>query len=105
MRKSIDRQAGETVVVSAAAAVGSAAGQMAEIRGCRVVVVSGSPEKMRPVPGEVRLRRGDQLQGHARSRCGTGEDMSQRHRCVFRHTSGAIHHEVLRAITYSEETT
>ncbi|MEM6792439.1 MAG: NADP-dependent oxidoreductase [Acidobacteriota bacterium] len=39
-------QAGETVVVSAAAgAVGSVVGQIAKIRGCRVVGIAGGPEK------------------------------------------------------------
>ena len=41
-----DVQAGETVVVSAAAGgVGSVAGQIARLRGCRVVGLVGSPEK------------------------------------------------------------
>lgn len=40
-------KAGETVVVSGAAgAVGSAVGQIAKIKGCRVVGVAGSPEKL-----------------------------------------------------------
>ena len=40
-------QAGETVFVSGAAgAVGSAAGQMAKIAGCRVIGSAGSPEKL-----------------------------------------------------------
>jgi NADPH-dependent curcumin reductase CurA len=39
-------QAGETVVVSGAAgATGSVAGQIAKIKGCRVVGIAGSPEK------------------------------------------------------------
>ncbi len=43
-------KAGQTVVVSAAAgAVGSAAGQIARIRGCRVVGIAGSAEKVRHV--------------------------------------------------------
>ncbi len=41
-------QAGETVVVGAAAgAVGSVVGQIAAIRGCRVVGIAGGPEKCR----------------------------------------------------------
>jgi NADPH-dependent curcumin reductase CurA len=43
-----DPQPGETVVVSGAAgAVGSTAGQIAKIRGCRVVGIAGSNEKIR----------------------------------------------------------
>ncbi|MCM2315374.1 MAG: NADP-dependent oxidoreductase [Thermoanaerobaculia bacterium] len=47
-------KSGETAVVSAAAgAVGSAAGQIAKIRGCRVVGLAGSDEKCRWVTGEL----------------------------------------------------
>ncbi|MFA6134094.1 MAG: NADP-dependent oxidoreductase [Phycisphaerae bacterium] len=47
-------QAGETVVVSAAAgAVGSAAGQIAKIRGCRVVGSAGSDAKCQFVVDEL----------------------------------------------------
>jgi NADPH:quinone reductase len=42
-----DPKPGETVVVSGAAgAVGSAVGQIAKIKGCRVIGVAGSPEKL-----------------------------------------------------------
>jgi NADPH-dependent curcumin reductase CurA len=45
---------GETVFVSAAAgAVGSAAGQIARLRGCRVVGSAGSPEKVEWLTGEL----------------------------------------------------
>ena len=41
-------QAGETVVVSTAAgAVGSSAGQIAKIKGCRTVGIAGGPDKVR----------------------------------------------------------
>jgi NADPH-dependent curcumin reductase len=46
--KVIDPQAGETVVVSAASgAVGGIAGQLAKLRGCRVVGVAGGAQKCR----------------------------------------------------------
>jgi NADPH-dependent curcumin reductase CurA len=45
---------GETVVVSGAAgAVGSVAGQIARIKGCRVVGIAGGPEKCRWVTEEL----------------------------------------------------
>jgi hypothetical protein len=47
-------QEGETVFVSGAAgAVGSAAGQMARLRGCRVVGSAGSAEKVQWLTGEL----------------------------------------------------
>ena len=49
-------KAGETVVVSAAAgAVGSVAGQIAKIKGCRAVGIAGGPEKCRWLTQELRL--------------------------------------------------
>jgi NADPH:quinone reductase len=49
-----DPQPGETVVVSGAAgAVGSTAGQIARIRGCRVVGIAGSDEKIRQIVDEL----------------------------------------------------
>jgi NADPH-dependent curcumin reductase len=45
---------GETVVVSAAAgAVGAVVGQIARIKGCRVVGIAGGPEKCRYVTAEL----------------------------------------------------
>jgi NADPH-dependent curcumin reductase CurA len=56
-------EAGETVVVSTAAgAVGSCAGQIAKIKGCRTVGITGGPEKVRVSRG-VPLRRCRRLQG------------------------------------------
>lgn len=47
-------QSGETVVVSGAAgAVGSTVGQIAKIRGCRVVGIAGSDEKVQYLTGEL----------------------------------------------------
>lgn len=49
-----DPQAGETVVVSAASGgVGQIAGQLAKLRGCRVVGIAGRPEKCRYVTEEL----------------------------------------------------
>jgi NADPH-dependent curcumin reductase CurA len=47
-------EAGETVVVSAAAgAVGGAVGQIARIKGCRAVGIAGGPEKCRHVVADL----------------------------------------------------
>ena len=47
-------KAGDTVVVSAAAgAVGSVAGQIAKIKGCRVIGIAGGPEKCKYVVEEL----------------------------------------------------
>jgi NADPH-dependent curcumin reductase CurA len=47
-------KSGETVVVSAAAgAVGSVAGQIAKVKGCRLVGIAGGPEKCRYVVKEL----------------------------------------------------
>jgi len=46
-------QAGETVVVSAAGATGSVVGQIAKIKGCRVVGITGSDEKCRWLTDEL----------------------------------------------------
>jgi NADPH-dependent curcumin reductase len=47
---------GDTVVVSGAAgAVGSVAGQIAKIKGCRVIGIAGGPEKCRVVTEESRF--------------------------------------------------
>lgn len=47
-------QAGETVVVSAAAgAVGTVVGQIAKIKGCRVVGIAGGPDKCRWIVDEL----------------------------------------------------
>jgi NADPH-dependent curcumin reductase CurA len=49
-----DLQDGETVVVSGAAgAVGSVAGQIAKIKGCRVVGIAGGPEKCAVLTDEL----------------------------------------------------
>ena len=55
---------GDTVVVSGAAgAVGSVVGQIAKLKGCRVVGIAGGAEKCRHVVEELGLRRRHRLQG------------------------------------------
>ena len=45
---------GDTVVVSGAAgAMGSVAGQIAKIKGCRVIGIAGGPEKCRWITGDL----------------------------------------------------
>jgi NADPH-dependent curcumin reductase CurA len=52
--KIIEPKAGETVVVSAASgAVGTAVGQLAKVRGCRVVGIAGGPDKCRYTVDEL----------------------------------------------------
>ena len=65
-------KAGETVVVSGAAgAVGSVVGQIAKIKGCRVVGIAGGAEKCALARRRARLRRRHRLQAEdvARARC------------------------------------
>jgi NADPH-dependent curcumin reductase CurA len=50
----VEVKAGERVFISAAAgAVGSVAGQLAKLRGCRVIGSAGSPEKVAMLVGEL----------------------------------------------------
>lgn len=92
-------KAGDTVVVSTAAGgVGSAAGQIAKIKGARVVGVTGGPEKVRQCIEEFRFdaaidykHTGD-LDAALEQQCPNGID------AFFDNTSGAIHDAVLRRI-------
>ena len=60
-------KAGETVVVSAAAgSVGSIVGQIAKIKGCRVVGIAGGKDKCALADVRTRLRRRGRLQGRRR---------------------------------------
>ena len=60
-------KAGETVVVSAAAgSVGSIVGQIAKIKGCRVVGIAGGAGEVRLADRRTRLRRRGRLQGRRR---------------------------------------
>ena len=74
-------QHGETFVVSAASgAVGSIAGQIARLKGCRVVGVAGTKEKCDYVVNELRFdaavnHRNDDLRRELRAACPNGIDV------------------------------
>ncbi len=92
-------RAGETVVISTAAGgVGSAAGQIAKIAGCRVVGVTGGPEKARQCLEEfgydaaIDYKAASDLDGALAAACPKGVD------AFFDNTSGPIHDAVLRLI-------
>ena len=92
-------KAGDTVVVSTAAGgVGSAAGQVAKISGCRVVGITGGPEKVRQCLEEfgydaaIDYKAESDLDGALAAACPKGID------AFFDNTSGAIHDAVLRQI-------
>ena len=91
--------AGETVVVSTAAGgVGSAAGQIAKIHGCRTVGVTGGAEKVRQCLEEfgydaaIDYKSVTDLDRALATACAKGID------AYFDNTSGVIHDAVLRQI-------
>lgn len=95
----LDPKAGETVVVSTAAGgVGSAAGQIAKMHGCRVVGVAGGPEKVRQCledfgyDAAIDYKSTKDLDAALERECPKGID------AFFDNTSGAIHDAVLRKI-------
>jgi NADPH-dependent curcumin reductase CurA len=92
-------KAGETVVVSTAAgAVGSCAGQIAKIRGCRTVGIAGGPDKVRICSEEFRYdcavdyKAGD-LESALDGACPDGVDV------YFDNTAGPISDSVIRRLT------
>jgi NADPH-dependent curcumin reductase CurA len=92
-------KAGDTVVVSTAAGgVGSAAGQIAKVKGARVVGVAGGPEKVRQCVEEfgydaaIDYKQTRDLDAALAVQCPNGVD------AFFDNTSGAIHDAVLRRI-------
>lgn len=94
-------KAGETVVVSTAAGgVGSAVGQIAKIKGCRVVGLTGGPEKVRQCLDEfgfdaaIDYKATEDLDAALAESCPNGID------AFFDNTSGAIHDAVLRQINF-----
>ncbi len=91
-------QAGETLVVSAAAgAVGSLAGQIGKIKGCRVVGIAGSDEKCRWITGElgfdaaINYKNEDLLEG-LKKHCPNGIDID------FENVGGKILDAILSLI-------
>lgn len=92
-------QAGETVVVSGAAgATGSVAGQIAKIKGCRVVGIAGSAEKCRWVTNDLGLDacinyKTDDIAARLKQHCPRGIDV------YFDNVGGEILDTVLTQIT------
>ena len=77
-------KAGETVVVSAAAgSVGSIVGQIAKIKGCRVVGIAGGKDKCDWLTSRTRLRCRGRLQGR-RDLQGAAGGRAKGHRRLFR---------------------
>src|SRR6476646_10871364 len=92
-------KAGDTVVVSTAAgAVGSAVGQIAKIKGCRSVGVTGGTEKVRQCvevfgyDAAIDYKATHDLDAALKDACPDGID------CYFDNTSGSIHDAVLRQV-------
>ena len=92
-------KAGETVVVSTAAgAVGSAVGQIARIKGCRVVGIAGGADKVQQCLDEfgydaaIDYKADGQLDDALAEACPDGVD------AFFDNTSGPIHDAVVRRI-------
>ncbi|HLJ74427.1 MAG TPA: NADP-dependent oxidoreductase [Thermoanaerobaculia bacterium] len=89
---------GETVVVSAAAgAVGSIAGQIAKIKGCRAVGIAGSDEKCKHVVAELGFDacinyKTQELNEALKTACPDGVDV------YFDNVGGAVLEAVLRRI-------
>ena len=62
-------QPGETVLISAAAgAVGQVAGQIAKLKGARVIATAGAADKLDYVTRELGFDAGSRLQGQGRER-------------------------------------
>ena len=91
-------KAGETVVVSTAAgAVGSCAGQIAKIKGCRTVGIAGGPDKVRICREEFRYDsavdyKADDFESALDAACPAGVDI------YFDNTSGPVSDSVMRRL-------
>jgi NADPH-dependent curcumin reductase CurA len=95
-----DVEPGDTVVVSAAAgAVGSVAGQIADLAGARVVGIAGSPEKTDWLTGElgfdaaIDYRAADDLSAAVADACPRGVD------CYFENVGGDVSDAVVDHLT------
>jgi NADPH-dependent curcumin reductase CurA len=92
-------KAGETVVVSTAAgAVGSCAGQIAKIKGCRTVGIAGGPDKVRICRDEFRYDsavdyKADDFESALDAACPGGVDI------YFDNTAGPVSDSVMRRLT------
>ena len=90
---------GETVVVSTAAgAVGSCVGQIAKIKGCRTVGITGGPEKARICRDEFRYDtaidyKADNLDSALAAACPDGVDV------YYDNTAGTISDKVLKHLS------
>jgi NADPH-dependent curcumin reductase CurA len=90
---------GETVVVSTAAgAVGSCVGQIAKIKGCRTVGITGGPEKVRICRDEFRYDtaidyKADNLDSALAAACLDGVDV------YYDNTAGTISDKVLKHLS------
>jgi len=91
-------QPGETVVISSASgAVGSVAGQIAKIKGCRAIGIAGSDEKCRYVTDELGFdacinRRTEDLDAALKTHCPDGIDV------YYDNTGGPILQAVMRQL-------
>ncbi len=98
--KLAEPQAGETVVVSGAAgAVGSVVGQLAKIKGCRVVGIAGSDEKNDYLRDELGFDetinyKTDDVSSALKAACPDGVDV------YFDNVGGEISDAVLRLINH-----
>ena len=94
-------KAGETVVVAAASgAVGSVVGQIASIKGCRVIGVAGGAEKCRFVVDELGFdacidRHSDDFANQLKANCPNGIDV------YFESVGGAVFDAVLPLLNVS----
>lgn len=93
-------RAGETLVVAAASgAVGSVVGQIARIKGLRVVGIAGGPEKCRYVTDELGFdacldHRAADLAGRLREACPNGVDI------YFENVGGAVFEAVFPLLNF-----